>query len=46
MEPGAATGLTFDLRHAHLFDGASGRRIEARPVTGSVTAVAATFSRD
>ena len=36
---GAATGLTLDLRHAHLFDGLSGRRLEARTATSRVHAV-------
>ena len=30
VEPGTITGVAFDLRHAHLFDGASGKRIKAR----------------
>ncbi len=36
---GAVTGLTLDLRHAHLFDGASGKRIDAKVVTAAVQAV-------
>jgi len=38
---GAVTGLTLDLRHAHLFDGTSGKRIEAKAQVGAVHAALA-----
>ena len=38
---GAVTGLTLDLRHAHLFDGTSGKRIETRVATAAVQAMPA-----
>jgi sn-glycerol 3-phosphate transport system ATP-binding protein len=41
IAPGAVTGITLDLRHAHLFDGTSGRRIEAKAKTGAVQAIPA-----
>ncbi|MFM7336458.1 MAG: ABC transporter ATP-binding protein [Tabrizicola sp.] len=39
--PGTVTGLALDLRHAHLFDSASGKRINARNPVGARSPVPA-----
>jgi sn-glycerol 3-phosphate transport system ATP-binding protein len=41
IETGAVTGLALDLRHAHLFDGVSGKRIDAKTAAGAMRAVPA-----
>lgn len=41
IDTGAVTGLALDLRHAHLFDGVSGKRIEARTAPVAARAVPA-----
>jgi sn-glycerol 3-phosphate transport system ATP-binding protein len=41
LDVGAVTGLSLDLQHAHLFDGAGGKRIEARATKSATQGVQA-----
>ncbi len=41
IEAGAVTGLALELRHAHLFDGVSGKRIDAKTAAAAMRAVPA-----